>query len=612
MAANQSRCDLGPHELHRGPTVRTARLALGYMGPYRGHYIFGLLALLTASFVAMLPPFVLGRAIDNLKDALDGTGEVSTGDLVGYGAIFLGLAAVEGFMRFSSRLLVSGTSRRVEYDIRNDLAAHQMEMDQGFFLRSQTGDLMARATNDLQMVRDLLGPSLLDFCRVIVMLILGFVFLISLDMRLGLIAYAYFPVVGVILGVFGHAVETRYRRVQEQFGVLSTRVQENVSGMRTIKAYAQEGTEVASFADANREMMRRSMSWATFTAALWPLMVVATGASTILVLWFGGHAVVDGRMTLGEFVQFNSYLVLLANPLTSLGWVATAIQQGVASFRRIAAVLQAEPTIADPADPVVPATIHGAVEFHDVSFTYDDHPVLDRINLEIPAGTVIAVVGATGAGKTTLVNLLARLWDPTTGEVRIDGIDIRRLPLATLRRAIAFVPQETFLFSEALRDNISYGRPNPEPAALEHALATSQLANDIPQLTHGLDTVIGERGVTLSGGQKQRAALARAVIKDAPILVLDDALSHVDTHTEEEILRRLREHMRGRTTILIAHRTSTVASADRIVVLEGGRIVESGTHASLLERDGAYARFYRRQLLSEQIAGDDATVEKAG
>ena len=582
------------------------RLARTYVLRYRWRYLAGFAAVLCASFVVMVPPVILGRAIDELRDGIAGGEGPTRWELVAYGAFILALACVEGFMRFAGRLLVSGTSRHVEYEIRNDLAAHFMKMDQAFFLRSQTGDLMARCTNDLQLVRDLLGPSFIDLLRTLSMLMVGFVFLISVNLKLGLIAFAYFPIVALLIGSCSAVVERKYREVQDQFGVLSTRVQENISGMRTIKAYAQEGTETAGFAAANGEMLRRSMSWAYWTAAMWPLMVVATGASTVLVLWFGGRAVANGSMTLGEFVQFNAYLIILANPLMSFGWTATAVQQGVASMKRIAEILDSRADIVDGLAPATAGTLRGDVTFRGVSFAYNGHPTLMDISLEVPAGTMVAIVGATGSGKTTLVNLLARLLDPQEGSVSFDGTDIRQLPLAAVRDAVGFVPQETFLFSESLRDNIAYGRADPSEEVMEHALTTSQLGNDLAQLTHGIETVIGERGVTLSGGQKQRAALARAIIKDPAVLVLDDALSHVDTHTEEEILHRLRDFAAKRTTFVVAHRTSTIAMADVIVVLDRGRIVEKGTHDALLTRDGAYARFYRRQLLAEQV--EETTV----
>jgi len=585
--------------------VTSIRLIVRYTMRYKWRYLTGFVSLLAASFLVMLPPVVLGRAIDALGEAIEGTGQVGGWQLARYGAIILGLALVEGFFRFSARLLVSGTSRRIEYEIRNELADRFMRLDQGFYLRSNTGDLMARCTNDLQMVRDLLGPTLIDLGRVFTMLGFGFFFLLAVNAKLALISFAYFPFVAVVISSFGTVVERKYREVQDQFGVLSTHVQENISGMRTVKAYAQEDAEIHSFGRKNREMMRRSMSWAYYTAALFPLMFVATGASTILLLWFGGKDVVAGHISLGEFVQFNAYLIILANPLMSLGWSVTALQQGTASMKRIGEVLGAEPVVTDPAEPIQLEAIHGDVAFRDVTFGYGGETVLRNITIEIPAGKTVALVGGTGAGKTTLVNLLVRLHDPDEGAVTLDGVDVRTLSLSQLRGAVGFVPQETFLFSDPLSENVAFGVEGASPEALDYAITTSQLSNDLVQLTHGLDTIIGERGVTLSGGQKQRTALARAVIKDPPVLILDDALSHVDTHTEEEILRRLREFMKDRTTILIAHRTSTITSADYIYVLDGGRVAEQGTHTNLLAGDGLYARFYRRQLLVEQIEEDE-------
>jgi ATP-binding cassette subfamily B multidrug efflux pump len=581
----------------------TGNRVLHYFLRYRRSYLLGFFALLGASFAALLPPFIARFAVDAIESG------TSRAFLLRLAALIVGLAVIESFLRFEARLLVSGTSRRIEYHLRNDLALQLLRLDQRFYLRSRTGDLMARATNDLQWVRDFIGPTTIDISRTVVMVTIGLGFLLAIDVRLALISVAYLPVVAALGIFFETGVDRSFMEVQEQFGVLTERSQENISGIRAIKAYAQEDAEIASFRRENREMMRRAMHLAGYVSGLYPLMVLLTGAGTILVVWFGGHDVVNGRITIGQFVQFNTVLALLANQLTQLGWVAAAWQQGIVATRRINEVMHEVPRIDEPAAPHVLAQVRGDVAFEHVTVRYDDRPILVDVNLAIAAGQRVALVGGTGAGKTTLVNLLARLADPDEGRITIDGVDVRDLPLEQLRAAIGFVPQESFLFSDTLRENVALGRTDPPHEEVDAALETSQLVNDLVQLDSGLDTLIGERGATLSGGQKQRAALTRALLKNPPILVLDDALSHVDTHTEEEILRRLRSFMRGRTTILIAHRTSTLQAADTIVALEDGRIAERGTHAELLARGGVYARFYREQRRAEQREADlDASV----
>lgn len=585
------------HGAPRAGTLRDRHRLLHYLWVYRWRYLVGLVSILAASFAAMVPPFVLRDAVDAIARGARGR------ELLGYVGWIALLAVIESVFRFLSRQLVSGTAYVVQYHLRNDLAHHLLLLDQRFYVESRTGDLMSRATQDLQWLRDFTGPTLIDVVRTVVMLTLGVTFLLAIDLRLALISLAYFPFVAVVVWFFQSAVDRRYTAVTQQFGELANRVQESISGMRSVKAHALEDIEQEWFARDNVEMMARSLSLARYTSGLFPVMILATGASTALVLWFGGRDVVSGRITIGEFVQFSAYLGLLASQLASLGWTIASWQQGTVSLKRIDEILRTPPRLEDPAEPHAPATVRGEIEFRHVSTVYGDTPVLRDVSLHIEAGRTVALVGATGSGKTTLAALLPRLLDPSAGAILIDGVDVREWPLDRLRDAIGFVPQESFLFSDSLRDNVTFGRLDATDAELAAALEASQLVNDLEQFPQGIDTVIGERGVTLSGGQKQRAALARALVKDPPILVLDDALSHVDTHTEEEILRHLGEYTRGRTTILIAHRTSTLRGADLIVALEEGAVAEVGTHDQLLETGGVYSRLYHRQRAEELGTG---------
>lgn len=574
------------HDLNRllAPLRRhQARLATGFA------------CVLGATVFSLLWPLFLRFAVDDLTAGGDG------GWLLLFAAGIVGSAAAEGVLRFFMRFLVVGLSRQIEYELRNELFAHLQRLDLGFFQRTRTGDVVARATNDLNAVRQLYGFAVLHLFNTAITFTSTLALMFAISPRLTLWCGLILPAMTGVFALVRRQVEERFQRVQEQFGALSDQAQESFSGIRVIKAYAQESAEVEDFSRTSQEYVARQLIQVRIAALLWPLMTVIGGLTIVGLIYLGGRDVIEGRLTVGQFVQFGAYLAMLTWPMIALGWVFNLVQQGLASWKRVASILSTEPTIRDAADAESRTQVAGEIELRDVSLELDGRRVLNHVHLTIPAGTTLGVVGATGSGKSLLVSLIPRLLDPNEGTVLVDSVDVRRLRLAHLRQHVGYVPQESFLFSDTLRNNVTFGVENASDAEIERALELSQLRKDLEQLPQGLDTLVGERGVTLSGGQKQRAALARALLRDSRILILDDALASVDAETEERILAGLREFVRRRTSVIVSHRISAVRDADQIIVLDGGEIVERGTHASLLALGGRYADLHRRQTLSREL-----------
>ncbi len=576
---------------------------LYYLGQHKLRLATGILFVGLSAFVAVLQPLFIGRIVDALTAGSD------LGVVVQLALIMVALAAVENLTRGLGRWRILDASRQIEFRMRDDLLAHLQTLQLAYFQHQRIGDLMARLTNDLQAVRQMIGFGILMLTGTLLTLVFTFVSMFSANWRLALVALVITPISSYTFWAIGRRVNRRFGELQAQFGDLSATAQENFSGIRVVKAFSQERQEIASFAKVNRDYFAAAVDLAKVNGLAWPAMQFLLGAAILGTLYVGGQLAIDGTVSLGELIQFVAYLQLISWPMIALGEVVNLVQQGWASQGRLQELLDVHAAIADPIDPVV-ERISGAVELRNVSFAYGQNIVLRDISFRVPAGGSLAIVGPTGAGKTTLVNLIPRLFDAQQGEVLVDGIEVKRYPLAALRRAIGYVPQETFLFSVPLRENIAFGIDRAlTTAELEWAGEVSQLAKDVADFPAAYDTMIGERGVTLSGGQKQRTAIARAVAKDPRILILDDALSAVDTYTEAEILRRMRGVMRERTSIIVAHRISTVKDADEILVLDDGRIAERGTHRDLLERGGLYAAMYRRQLLEEELQVDEEQSE---
>jgi ATP-binding cassette subfamily B protein len=572
---------------------------------YRRAFVLGLACVLVTTSIQLLSPWILKHAIDDLNSG------VTRQKLALYAALLLGVACVGAVFRFLMRQILIGASRDIEYDVRNDFYARLQQMPLGYYQARRTGDLMSRATNDLNAVRMMIGPAVMYTSNTVLVFVVAIILMSSIDGRLTLMALLPLPLVTISVKYFGSAIHTRFEAIQSQLSDVSAVVQEALSGVRVVRAYGQEPHEIARFRRANEEYVRRNKVLITLQGMFYPSMTLFLGFGSLLVLWLGSREVIRGRITLGDFVAFNAYLVMLSWPMIAFGWVTNMLQRGMASWKRMLEILDAVPGIDDGEVTAEGRAlqIRGRIDVRDLVFTYPgaDAPVLDDVSLTIEAGETAAFVGATGSGKSTLISLLPRLHEPPPGTVFVDGVDVRHIPLGTLRAAIGFVPQEPFLFSDTIAENVAFGVDLPQaPELLEQrvrqAAGVARLDKDVEEFPKRYATIVGERGITLSGGQKQRTALARAVMLDPRILVLDDALSAVDTYTEEEILSRLKSVMRQRTSIIVSHRISTVRHADRIFVLERGRVVERGTHDELVRHGGIYADLYRKQLLEEELA----------
>jgi ATP-binding cassette, subfamily B, multidrug efflux pump len=633
-----------------------------YLWRYPGGLALGLLATVLMGIIGNIVPLAIGIIIDVLAGS---DRPFSNGVVVGalkanwlstiipfyqpssrhtlgiYCLLLIGLIAIKGVLSFSARWILIGVSRDIEFDVRNDLLDRLLILEPEFYVRNRTGELMSRATNDLNAVRMVLGPGIMYSATTLVTMLVAVILMFKLSPSLTMWVLLPVPIVAVVVRHFGKVIHELYEKIQASLAAVSVKVQENLSGVRVIRAYAQEDAQIRAFDEPNREYVARNVELIRTWSMFMPSLTALIGTTFLIVLWKGGFLFLRNELSLGALVAFSNFLTILVWPMIALGWVTNIFQRGAASMGRLTYILNAQPNI-DDRGAKVPAgrEPQGEIEFRNLTFTYptmlsgdgnagavasngasaikvpsskavsgngtgasanSSHPILSNINLRIPAGSTLAIIGPTGSGKTTLAALVARLWEAPAGELLIDGRPIREWPLETLRRAIGYVPQDTYLFGDTLGENIAFGLPQYDAERVREAAEVASLEGDIEDFTEKYETVVGERGITLSGGQKQRTAIARALVRDPRILILDDSLSAVDTQTEERILSRLRGIMAGRTTILISHRTSTVRDADQIVVLRDGQIIERGKHDDLLARGGYYADLYQKQLLEEEL-----------
>jgi ATP-binding cassette subfamily B protein len=563
---------------------------------YRRQYLFGFGALAAKDILGAAIPLTLRAAVDSL------TADRSLRLLFEFCGLLAGISIAKGIFQYWMRVILIGISRDIEYDLRNDLFSRLVTLDAGFYSRMRTGDILARATNDMNAVRMMLGPGVMYWFETSLTLVLSVSVMLWVDWPLTLVALIPAPFVSLAVLVFGRRIHDRFEAIQTMFSDISSRVQENLSGVRVVRAYVQEQSELGHFEKLNQGYIGENLRLAKISGLFNPLLTTLVGFSFLLVLWFGGVRLAAHKISLGSFVMFNTYMGTLVWPLIAMGWVANLMERGRASLGRVRGLLEEHPKIAAPERPrPIPSPLRGEIEFHNVSVHYGDRAALEKVSMRIPAGMTVAIVGHTGSGKSTLAHLVPRLIDPSSGEVTLDGVDLREFSPEDVRRQIGYIPQETFLFSATLGENIAFGVKDAGEREIRRAAAIAGLEPDIEGFPDGLNTIVGERGITLSGGKKQRTAIARAVLRNPRILILDDALASVDTATEERILSELAGVMQGRTTILISHRVSTVRNAGRIFVIEHGGVVAEGSHTELLGRGGYYADLYEKQLLEEEL-----------